>query len=219
MAVKVALFDLDGVLTETSEQHYEAWKALADELGIKIDYEFNETLKGISRMESLERILSHGGKQNNFSMDEKITLANKKNNLYVKMIEKLSKENLFQGVEELLKILKENNIKIGLASASKNGPKILRLLEIENYFDCIVDPSSVANGKPAPDIFLKGAEILGAKPEECIGFEDSLAGIEAIKTAGMYAIGVGDENILTKADKVFKTVDKINIREILKGLQ
>lgn len=219
MAVKVALFDLDGVLTETSEQHYQAWKALASELGITIDYEFNENLKGISRMESLERILEYGRKETNFTEDEKITLANKKNNLYVTMIEKLNKSNLFDGVEELLQTLKLNNIKIGLASASKNGPKILELLEIDKYFDYIVDPSSVANGKPAPDIFLKGAEMLGADPKECIGFEDSLAGIEAIKSAGMYAIGIGNHNTLKDADIVFGTVDKITINEILKRLE
>lgn len=216
MAVKVALFDLDGVLTETSEQHYQAWKALANELGIDIDYEFNESLKGISRMESLERILIHGGIEKNFNDGEKILLANKKNNLYIKMIEKLTKDNLFDGVERILKVLKENNIKIALASASKNGPSILKLLEIDKYFDFIIDPSSVKNGKPAPDIFLRGAEVFGVTPKECIGFEDSQAGMEAIKSANMYGIGIGEKDILYKADIVFSEMKDVTIEDIIK---
>lgn len=217
--IKAVLFDLDGVLTETSEQHYLAWKNLSEDLGIEIDMKFNEDLKGISRMESLERILIHGGKERNFTYDEKIKLASRKNNIYNSMIKEFNKSNLFEGVKELLDKLKERNIKIVLTSASKNGPNLLELLEIKDYFDCIVDPSSVPNGKPAPDIFLKGAELVGVNPNECIGIEDSVAGIQAIKDAGMYAIGIGDAENLKRADIVFKEVENIKIEEILKALR
>lgn len=217
--IKAVLFDLDGVLTETSEQHYLAWKSLSEDLGIEIDLKFNEDLKGISRMESLEKILIHGGKENIFNHEEKIKLATMKNNIYNSMIKEFNKFNLFDGVKELLDKLKERNIKIVLTSASKNGPNLLELLEIKDYFDFIVDPSSVDNGKPAPDIFLKGAELVGVNPNECIGIEDSVAGIQAIKDAEMYAVGIGDKENLKRADIVFKEVKNIEIEKILKTLE
>ncbi len=212
--VKGFIFDLDGVLTETSKQHYLAWKEMAEKIGIMIDDEFNESLKGISREESLERILQRGSKQHNFSDEQKVELASSKNESYCKMISNFTKDNLFEGVLEMLETLKQNGIKIALGSASKNGVALLNSLGIIDYFDYVVDPSKV-KGKPNPDIFLDGAKGLCLEPSECVGVEDAYSGVEAIKRAGMFAIGIGNAQILSNADLVFKDIKEMNVIKII----
>lgn len=188
---KGVLFDLDGVITDTAEYHYHAWKKLANDLGIDMDREFNEKLKGVSREDSLRLILEHGKQTESISTKEFTRLAKEKNENYIEMIQSFSGKDIFPGILNLLKELKENNIKIALASASKNGPILLDKMQISDYFDAIVDPASVPAGKPAPDIFIAAAKALGLKDDECIGIEDSQAGIAAIKASGAFPIGVG----------------------------
>ncbi|WP_248562222.1 beta-phosphoglucomutase [Niallia sp. NCCP-28] len=214
--MKAVIFDLDGVITDTAELHFQAWKNLANSISIDFDKEFNETLKGISRMDSLNRILRHGDAIDKYTEEEKEELAFKKNEEYKQLLAYLKPENIYPGIRECLDTLKERNIKIGLASASKNGPAILNYLQITNYFDTIVNPDSVPSGKPAPDIFLKAAETLCVKPIECIGVEDSEAGIEAIKKAGMYAVGVGTMEIMKQAgaDLVLKDTSELIWNEV-----
>ncbi|HHW68292.1 MAG: beta-phosphoglucomutase [Epulopiscium sp.] len=189
--VKGVIFDLDGVITDTAGYHFLAWSHLAKEIGIEIDEEFNEKLKGVSRMESLEAILKYGNKENEFTWEEKEALATKKNEHYKELIQNISKKDILPGIEALLKELKANNIKIALGSASKNAPVILKQLGIEEYFDYVVDANQIKNSKPAPDIFIDALKGLNLKPEEAVGVEDAEAGIEAIHGAGMVAIGVG----------------------------
>ncbi|MFF2446484.1 beta-phosphoglucomutase [Neobacillus sp. NPDC058068] len=189
--LKAVIFDLDGVITDTAEWHYLAWRELANRIGIDFNREFNEELKGISRMESLEKILVLGSKADQYSETEKLELANTKNDHYVQLLTKMKPDDIFPGIKELLEELKANGVLIGLASASKNAPAILDSLEITNYFQTVVNPDEVERGKPAPDIFLRAAEKLAVTPAECIGIEDATAGITAIKDAGMYAVGVG----------------------------
>ncbi|NLK21853.1 MAG: beta-phosphoglucomutase [Epulopiscium sp.] len=189
--LKGVIFDLDGVITDTAEYHFKAWAQLAKDIGIEIDREFNEKLKGVSRMESLEAILRHGLRENDFTQEEKNALAAKKNNNYIQLINNITKKDILPGIEDLLEDLKQNNIKMALGSASKNGPMILKQLEIENYFDYIVNPAEVKNSKPAPDIFIDGLKGLNLRPEEVLGIEDAIAGVKAIKGAGIIAIGVG----------------------------
>ncbi|HOQ16447.1 MAG TPA: beta-phosphoglucomutase [Defluviitaleaceae bacterium] len=191
--LKGVIFDLDGVITNTAEYHYQAWAYLGKEIGIEIDRTFNEKLKGISRMESLELILEHGNKADLYTKEEKMALAEKKNNYYKESIKQMTKKDLLPGIEKLLQELKDHQIKIALASASKNGPMILKKLEIEAYFDYIVNPAHIKNGKPAPDIFLDALNGLGLKAQEAIAIEDARAGVEAIQKAGMIAVGVGVE--------------------------
>lgn len=188
---KGVLFDLDGVLTDTAEYHYLAWKKLGEEIGITIDREFNEKLKGVSREDSLQRMLEYGHKENAFTPEEFAALAARKNENYVDMIQKVSPADIYPGILDLLKALKEQQIKISLASASKNGPFLLKQMEIMDYFDGIADPGKVAQGKPAPDIFLLAASEVGLTAAECIGIEDAEAGIEAIKASGALPVGVG----------------------------
>ncbi|WP_341875858.1 beta-phosphoglucomutase [Defluviitalea saccharophila] len=212
--LKGVIFDLDGVITDTAGYHFQAWAALAKELGIEIDEEFNEKLKGVSRMESLEAILKHGNRENDFTKEEKEALATKKNDHYKELIKNITKKDILPGIEKLLQELKENNIKIALGSASKNAPVILKQLEIEEYFDYVVDANQIKNSKPAPDIFIDGLKGLELKPEEAVGVEDAEAGIEAIHGAGMIAIGVG-----VKGDVNVSSTEELTYDVILRASQ
>lgn len=200
--MKAVLFDLDGVITDTAVYHYHAWKALGEKIGIEIDEEFNEELKGVSRTDSLNRILAKGNKEEAYSQTEKETMAAEKNELYKTMIEEMSPKDILPGIKALLDGLKERNLLIGLASASQNGPTILEKLQLTDYFDEIVDPAKLKAGKPDPEIFLTGAKDLGVKPQDCVGVEDAAAGVEAIAAADMVSVGVGDADTLGKATKV-----------------
>lgn len=189
---KAVLFDLDGVITDTAEYHFQAWKALAEQLGISgVDRSFNEQLKGVSREDSLRKILELGGKTDAYETAAFTELAEQKNDNYVRMIQKVGPEDVYPGIVALLEDLRANNIKVALASASKNGPFLLEAMGLKSYFDSIADPAQVALSKPAPDIFLSAAAGVGAAITDCIGIEDAQAGIAAIKAAGALPIGVG----------------------------
>lgn len=217
MAVTACIFDLDGVITDTAAYHYLAWKQLGEELGIEFDHAFNETLKGISRMDSLERILILGEKQHLFTEEEKQQLAKKKNEHYVSLLVDMGPKDIYPGIQQLLDELVEQHIHIALASASKNAPMILEALGLTQYFEYIVNPDDLTYGKPNPEIFLRAAQALGVKPSECIGVEDAQAGIEAIKAAGMFAVGVGTVDILQAAgaNYVVESTDMLELSKIL----
>lgn len=213
--IKAFIFDLDGVITDTAEFHFEAWKALAAELGIIFDREFNEQLKGVGRLDSLERILVLGEKQEAYTLEEKKKLADKKNEHYKELIANLTPVNILPGIKELLIDIKEKGFKLGLASASKNAPAVLRSLELYDMFDAIANAADVANSKPAPDIFLLAASELGVDGSLCIGIEDAASGIESIHAAGMFAVGVGDEASLSDADYFVKSTDQLSVEGII----
>lgn len=209
------VFDLDGVITDTATYHYNAWKTLAFSIGIVIDQTFNEQLKGISRMDSLERILIHGGKENDYSNTEKEKLAEQKNNAYFDSLQNLSSEDILPGAREFLKSANENNVPCALASASRNAPFIIDRLGIKDVFDGIVDSHSLKKNKPDPEIFIKGAETIGICPGDGVGFEDAQAGIEAIKRAGMYAVGIETTSNLHGADIIVTRLDQLSVPELL----
>lgn len=216
--IKGLIFDLDGVITDTAEYHYLAWKSLAEKIDISIDRKFNEQLKGISRMESLELILQHGNKADAYTDAEKEELATRKNEEYKEYIKEITPADLLPGIDTLLKEAKERGMGMALASASKNGPEIMKRLEIEDLFDGVVDPASLKAGKPDPEIFFRGAEILGLSVDECIGLEDAEAGIESINGAGMFSVGVGSKEAMKEADyAVESTADLILDRLVEKA--
>lgn len=198
--IKACLFDLDGVVVDTAKYHYVAWKELANEMGFDFTEEDNERLKGVSRMASLDILLEIGGVEK--TEEEKEKLATKKNTNYVELISKMTKEEVLPGVIDFFQDLKSNNIKIALGSASKNAVTILKRIDMLDYFDAIVDGNSVANAKPDPEVFIKGAEALDTEPAECVVFEDAAAGVEAAKNGGMACVGIGEASILNKADIV-----------------
>lgn len=205
--LKAVIFDLDGVITDSAKYHYLAWKELADELGIDFDEAYNEKLKGVSRMESLELILVNGDACDKYTDEEKFRMAEKKNDNYKELIKQITPDDILPGVFDFLKELRANDIRIALASVSKNAPFILKQLELEAYFDYVADAARVPNAKPFPDIFLAGMEAFGLKPEECIGVEDARTGVEAIHRAGMKAVGVGTPSEMEDADLIMTTAE------------
>lgn len=213
---KAFIYDLDGVITDTAEFHYLAWKKLAEELNISIDRQFNERLKGISRMESLEIILQLDASLLKMSNEEKVRLANKKNEFYLELAESINEENVLLGIEDLLKSNKERNIKIALGSASENAKNVVEKLGLTSYFDYIVDASKVSRGKPDPETFTTAADYLGIPYEECIGIEDAAAGIEAINKANMFSVGVGSIEHLSQADYLVEDTSKLDFEKIIK---
>lgn len=196
--IKGAIFDLDGVLVDTAKYHYLAWKKLAEKLGFDFTEKDNERLKGISRKQSLEILLEIGGIKADDKQKEK--WAEEKNQCYVEYLKQLDQNALLEGTTVYLKALREEGVKISLGSASKNAPLILSQLEIEKYFDAVIDGNCISKAKPDPEVFLQAAKALGLEPENCVVFEDSLAGIQAAKKGGMKAVGVGNEKNLPGAD-------------------
>lgn len=213
--IKGLVLDLDGVITDTAEYHYLAWKSLAEKIGIEIDRKFNEQLKGISRMESLELILKHGEKEKDYTEEEKQELATRKNEEYKSSIENITPADLCPGMEQLLLDARKMDIKLSVASASKNAPTILEHLQVKDQFVGIVDPASLKQGKPSPEIFHKGADLLGLTPAECIGIEDAEAGIEAINRAGMFSVGVGSKESMKAADYFVEQTDELDLKTLV----
>ena len=209
--LKAVIFDLDGVITDTSEYHYRAWKRLADEEGIPFNRDDNEKLRGVSRRECLKILLK--GKQ---VLDEQFQeMMDRKNRYYVELLKQMTSENILSGAKEIVLELKRRGIKTAIASVSKNTRTVLQGTGIENLFDVIVDGYSVKNTKPAPDIFLFAAEELGVKPEDCVVVEDAEAGIEAALAGNMLPIGIGLEERVGKARYRFEKIGDIALTKLL----
>jgi beta-phosphoglucomutase len=206
---KACLFDLDGVIVDTAVYHFQAWRRLANELGFDFTEHQNEQLKGISRMESLELILGWGNVT--LSEEEKVEWATRKNAWYLDLVMQMTPNEVLKGVPEFLTSLRANNIKIALGSASKNSKLILERINMLDFFDAIIDGNNITKGKPDPQVFLMGAEATDCKPEECVVFEDAVAGVQAGKAGGMKVIGVGSAEILTEADFVIAGFEEMTI--------
>lgn len=202
MSKKGFIFDLDGVIVDTAKYHYLAWKKTAKSLDIHFSEVENEQLKGVSRIRSLEKILEWGGKS--LPQDEFDAVLVEKNEDYLSYIAGMTAEEILPEVPRVLHYLKEHGQPIALGSASKNARTILQQVGLIDLFDSIVDGTNVTNAKPDPEVFLQAAEGLNMDPEDCVVFEDSLAGIEAANTGGMLSIGVGKPEVLTDAQYVFQ---------------
>jgi len=213
--IDAVIFDLDGVLTDTAEFHFVAWKNLADRLGIYFDREINERLKGVPRLASLEIILERDSVPNRYSEEEKVALATEKNNEYTTLIRGITPCDILPGILALLNDLKERGIKTAVASASRSADFVIGKLEIGHLFDYIADAGSIENQKPAPDIFIDCANRLNVAPSNCVGVEDAAAGVQAIKSAKMTAIGIGDETLLKEADLVLPRTADLTYEQIL----
>lgn len=213
--MKAFIFDLDGVITDTAELHYQAWKQLAVNMGFKFSRKDNERLKGIGRLESLEIILEINGKQKLFSEEEKMRLAESKNEEYMRLIRQVQPSDILPGVCPFLLAAKKQGLKLAVASASKNAFTVIRGLGLENYFDYIADASQIVRAKPYPDVFLDCAENMGVYPGQCVGFEDAQAGIEAIHAAGMYAVGIGVKVTKENPDMALRNTAELDLENVL----
>ena len=215
MTIKAFIFDLDGVITDTANYHYLAWKKLADEIHVPFDREKNEQLRGVSRRQSLLFLLD-GKPVDESQLSE---WMEKKNNFYCEYLKNVAPSDLLPGVLGVLKTLKDKRIKIAIASASKNAKDVLNRLGIEEYLDTVCDGYSVDNPKPAPDLFLYAAQQLEEEPTTCVVVEDAAAGIKAGISAGMPTVGIGPIARVGDADKVlvdgFKDVEFTQLFEEL----
>ena len=207
------IFDLDGVLTDTAELHFQAWSRLAGEIGVPFDRETNERLKGVDRQGSLNIILERATR--GFSPEERSELAARKNGYFVSMLSSLTPDSLLPGALDALKAARERGLRVALASASHNAPTIIARLGIASAFDHVVNPATCGRPKPAPDIFLSAARALNVDPARCIGIEDAIAGVSAIKQAGMMAIGIGDSRRLAEADVVVPDMATLRLKRFL----
>lgn len=217
MSIKGLLFDLDGVIVDTAKYHYIAWKEIAEELGVNFTLEDNELLKGVSRVRSLQIILEIGKIQLPNELQEE--LCERKNRIYLNQIKGITRDEILPGIREFIFDSKEKGYKIALGSASKNSIFILDQLQLTHMFDSIIDGTKVSKAKPDPEVFNKGAEELGLKYEECIVFEDAVAGIEAAHRTGMKVVGVGSNELLPKADLHIPGFQNISIESLLERLE
>lgn len=187
--IKGVIFDLDGVLIFTDKYHYLAWKALADKFNIPFNEKVNDRLRGVSRMDSLNIILSYS--DHNFSEAEKEVMAAEKNELYREYLKKMTPSDVSDDTRAVLDKLRERGLKLAVGSSSKNTPLILEKTDLAKYFHAVSDGNNITHSKPDPEVFLKAADFLNLKPCECVVVEDAEAGIDAGAAGGFYTVGIG----------------------------
>jgi beta-phosphoglucomutase len=209
--IKAFIFDLDGVITDTAKYHFRSWERLANKEGIPFSKKVNEKMRGLTREQSLE-ILLNGRKISDEKRKEMMRL---KNDYYLKLIKDIDGNDLFPGVKTLLSTLKNRNYTLAIASASRNAKPVINNLYIDDMFSIISDGNSVEQSKPAPDVFLHTAKKLGISPEACIVIEDSRAGVEGARKAGMEVIGIGPNKRVGKADYIYQKISDIELDTIL----
>lgn len=207
------IFDLDGVLTDTAELHYQSWQWLMDEMGIPFDRQKNEALRGRSRTESLEIIL--GDRSGEVTPEQKAELARRKNDDYVSRVARITPADLLPGAGELLRELRRRGVSVAVASSSRNAGAVLERLEIRPLLDVLVDGNDVAESKPDPRVFLAAAERLGVPPERCVVVEDAASGVEAALAAGMRVIGLGPVERVGRAHRVRPALAAVSADELL----
>jgi beta-phosphoglucomutase len=215
MPIRAFIFDLDGVLTDTAEYHYQGWKRLADEEGWPFTREDNEHLRGVSRRDSLRLIL----KDRLYPEEQILEMMERKNRYYLDSIKAISPHDLLPGARELLEEIRAAGLKTALGSASKNAGEVVDRLGIRHLLDAISDGYSVERQKPAPDLFLDAAAQLGLPPAECVVVEDAAAGIEAAKAGGFYAVGLGPPERVGAADAIFPSLEGVRLADLLKALE
>lgn len=184
------IFDLDGVICCTDQYHERAWREMAEEFGIYFDPAVSNRLRGVSREESLEIILEHAGKV--FSPEEKKKMAEKKNAIYIKLLDRMSPGDLEEDVRSTLEQLRNRGCLLAIGSSSKNTRKILDKIGLGNYFDAVCDGNEITHSKPDPEEFLKAAGKIGLAVSECLVVEDACAGISAASAGGFDSAGLGD---------------------------
>jgi beta-phosphoglucomutase len=212
--VTAFIFDLDGVITDTAEYHYLAWKQLADEEGVPFTREDNDQLRGVSRRESLLLLL----KGRVLPEEQMQAWMARKNDYYRAYLTRITPKDLLPGVESFLRDARARGLKLGLASASRNAKDVIHSLGIADLLDAIGDGYSVVNTKPAPDLFIWVAGRLNVHPPETAIFEDAEAGIDAALTAGMFAVGLGPKSRLGRAHVVYPSLENVSVEHVLTAL-
>jgi kojibiose phosphorylase len=213
--IRGVIFDMDGVITDTIEYHYQTWQQLADEEGIPFDQEANEALRGLSRRDSLLKILGSRS-----CSEAKIQeMLDRKNRYYLELIQNMNSAQLLPGVENLLNELRAANIKTGIASASQNVHRVVERLGIGDRIDVITNVYNVNRPKPAPDVFVYAAEELGLCERECLVFEDAESGVEAALAARMWVVGLGPADRVGQAHIVLPSLQGVHWPDLLLAIQ
>ena len=213
MSIKGVIFDLDGVIVSTDEYHFQGWKRLADEEGIEFTREDNMRLRGVSRMQSLEFLLEKATRK--YTDEEKKKMAARKNSYYRDLLQDITPDNILPGAMKIMEELKKRGIKIAVGSSSKNTPRILQRIGLENYFDAVSDGNDIKKGKPDPEVFLIAAERLSLAPQVCLVVEDAKAGIEAALAGNMKAMGVGAARDDERAHLRVKDMASVTVDQML----
>lgn len=213
--IRAFLFDLDGVLTDTSEYHFQAWKRLAGDLGIPFTREENEALRGVSRRESLKLLL----KGRAVTDEEAHALMERKNGYYLELVEKMTPEDMLPGAREILVELGQMGLKRVVVTVSKNAPLVIERLNLRPFIDGLVDGNSPARSKPFPDLFLLASQQAGVPPAECLVVEDAAAGIEAAHAGGMPAVGLGPVERVGQAELVLPYLEGQTAAGILERIE
>ncbi|TNE50073.1 MAG: beta-phosphoglucomutase [Bacteroidetes bacterium] len=210
------IFNMDGVLVNTGKYHFEAWHRVAAQLGIEYTEDFHLKLKGMSRMACLEQILEHGNLY--IPEAEKMYWADIKNNWYLELITNMKPGEVLPGVLFFLRQLREMGIRIALSSASQNARSVLRSLNIESFFDVIMDGNTLKKPKPDPQCFLLPAHALELPPVSCVVFEDTPLGVHAGLIGGFTVVGVGDPNLLDQSHLVISGFENLTFNTLLAQL-
>ena len=210
--IQAVIFDLDGVIVDTAKFHYDAWKTLASEWDYTLKQEDNEQLKGVSRMDSVNKIARWANVHQ--SPEKLLDVAHRKNEIYLNSCNQLTPEHVLPGILVLIDALKASGVLLALGSASKNARFVLNKLELLDIFDVIVDGNDVSKSKPNPEVFLKAAQQMGVEPQHCVVLEDAPAGVEAALTANMKVIGLGDASELQKAHLVLDNAKSLSLGQL-----
>lgn len=210
--IKGYIFNLDGVIVDTAKYHYMAWRRLSNELGFDFSPQQHETLRGLGRPASLEKILEWGAMY--MTEAEKLHWSDVKNNWYLELIAQMKPADVLPGVKRFLCDVRSAGIKTALSSGSKNARTVLRSMDLELYFDVVVDGNSIRKYKPDPDCFLLAAAALGLQPAECLVFEDMPLGIDAAIRGGFPVVGVGNPELLSKAQWVIPGFEALKPKDL-----
>lgn len=215
--IKAFIFDLDGVIVDTAVYHFQSWKQLAAQYNFKIPESLHEDLKGLGRMESLEKVLVYS--ESEPSHDEKVKMARIKNDMYLDNISHISEGDTLPGVGAFLRKAKAAGLKLAIGSGSKNARPILERLGITDMFDAICDGTNISRSKPDPEIFQCACKSLGVDPKYAVVFEDATSGLEAAKGCGTFTVGIGRAEILGEADLVMPSLNNVEPEDILTKLE
>lgn len=213
------LFDLHGVIADSSQYHLQAWQQLADQLGISWSPQLTQTVLGMDRLDALAVILKSGHQFDRYTADERQRLGERKNQMYLELISHMSPADVLPGIIAFLDELKAQHYGIALASASVNAPLEIKKMQLEDYFPLIVDPATLSHNKPDPEIYVRAAELLHLKPTQCMGIEDSKTGLSAVNGSGALSVGVGDAAEIATANVKFTSTKELTLEGIRQQIE
>lgn len=213
------LFDLHGVIADSSQYHLQAWQQLADQLGITWTSTLTQTVLGMDRQDALATILESGHQFDRYTADERQRLGEHKNQMYLELISHMSPADVLPGIIDFLDELKAKHYGIVLASASVNAPLEIKKMQLEDYFPLIVNPATLTHNKPDPEIYVRAAELLHLAPAQCIGIEDSKTGLSAVNGSGALSVGVGEATEIASASVKFASTKELTLAGIQQQIE